>query len=208
LLLLLGNGGVVWAEQTLSSGMTALLIATDPLFLVLLDWLGPGGRRPSWTMTAGLILGFSGTCLLFSPWSATDTAAFNWLGAISVLLASVAWSGSLYALRVQQPESPFLSTGMQMLCGGICLLVVGILTGEWKTINLVNASVRSWIAVGYLPVFGSLIAFAVYVWLLRATTPARASSYAYVNAVVAVFLGWLLASEVVSCRRPHHYSAS
>ena len=79
-------------------------------------------------------------------------------------------------------------------------MVVGILTGEWKTINLVNASVRSWIAVGYLPVFGSLIAFAAYVWLLRATTPARASTYAYVNAVVAVFLGWLLAGEVVTPR--------
>ncbi|HEX2522827.1 MAG TPA: hypothetical protein VHP35_11960, partial [Terriglobia bacterium] len=96
MLLLLGNGGVVWAEQTLSSGMTALLIATEPLFLVLLDWLRPGGRSPSRTVTVGLILGFSGTCLLFSPWSATDKAEFNWLGAISVLLASVAWAaGSL-----------------------------------------------------------------------------------------------------------------
>jgi drug/metabolite transporter (DMT)-like permease len=89
LLLLLGNGGVVWAEQTLSSGMTALLIATEPLFLVLLDCLKLGGRRPSWNVTAGLILGFSGTLLLFSSWSVTETAAFDWLGAASVLLASV-----------------------------------------------------------------------------------------------------------------------
>jgi drug/metabolite transporter (DMT)-like permease len=201
LFVLLGNGGVVWAEQTLSSGMTALLIATQPLFLVLLDWLRPGGRRPSWTVTSGVILGFSGTCLLLSPWSAADTAAFNWLGASSVLLASVAWAaGSLYALRAQQPGSPFLSTGMQMLCGGICLLMVGVLTGEWKTIDLANASVRSWIAVLYLLVFGSLIAFTAYVWLLRATTPARASTYAFVNPVVAVFLGWLLAGEVVTSK--------
>lgn len=201
LLLLLGNGGVVWAEQTLSSGMTALLIATEPLFLVLLDWLRPGGRRPSWTVTAGLLLGFSGTLLLFSPWSVTETAAFDWLGAASVLLASVAWAaGSLYALRADQPNSPFLSTGMHMLCGGMCLLMLGFLTDEWKTINLAHASVRSWIAVLYLLVFGSLIAFTAYVWLLRATTPARASTYAYVNPVVAVFLGWLLAGELVTAR--------
>ena len=201
LMLLLGNRDVVWAEQTLSSGIAALLIATEALFLVLLDRVRPGGTRPPWTVTAGLILRFSGTSLLFSPWSATDTAAFDWLGAISVLLASVAWAaGSLYALRAEQPDSPFLSTGMQMLCGGMCLLVVGILTGEWKTIDLANASVRSWLAVLYLLVFGSLIAFTAYVWLLRATTPARASTYAYVNPVVAVFLGWLLAGEAVTTR--------
>ena len=201
LLLLLGNGGVVWAEQSLSSGMTALLIATEPLFIVLLDWLRPGGRRPSWIVAAGLILGFFGTAVLFAPWSPLGMSAFNWAGAASVLLASVAWAaGSLYALRAEQPSSPFLSTGMQMFCGGGWLLLAGYLTDEWKAINLAHASLRSWIAVSYLLVFGSLIAFTAYIWLLRATTPARASTYAYVNPVVAVFLGWLLAGEVVTAR--------
>lgn len=201
LLLLLGNGGVVWAEQSLSSGMTALLIATEPLFLVLLDWLRPGGRRPSWTVAAGLILGFFGTSLLFAPWSPPRMSAFNWLGAASVLLASIAWAaGSLYALRAEQPSSQFVSTGMQMICGGVWLLLAGLLAGEWKAINLAHASLRSWIAVLYLLVFGSLIGFTAYVWLLRVTTPARASTYAYVNPVVAVFLGWLLAGEVVTAR--------
>jgi len=181
--------------------MTALLIATEPLFLVLLDWLRPGGRRPSWTVAAGLILGFFGTGLLFAPWSSPGMSAFNWLGAASVMLASVSWAaGSLYALRAEQPSSPFLSTGMQMLCGGAWLLLAGSLTGEWKAINLAHASLRSWIAVSYLLVFGSLIAFSAYVWLLKATRPARASTYAYVNPVVAVFLGWLLADEVVTAR--------
>jgi len=201
LLLLLGSGGVVWAEQSLSSGMTALLIATEPMFLVLLDWLRPGGRRPSWTVAGALILGFFGTSLLFAPWSPPRMSAFDWLGAASVVLASVAWAaGSLYALRAEQPSSPFLSTGMQMLCGGAWLLLAGSLTGEWRTINLAHASLRSWIAVSYLLVFGSLIAFTAYVWLLKATTPARASTYAYVNPVVAVFLGWSLADEVLTAR--------
>jgi len=201
LLLLLGSGGVVWAEQSLSSGMTALLIATEPMFLVLLDWLRPGGRRPSWTVAGALILGFFGTSLLFAPWSPPRISAFDWLGAASVVLASVAWAaGSLYALRAEQPSSPFLSTGMQMLCGGAWLLLAGSLTGEWRTINLAHASLRSWIAVSYLLVFGSLIAFTAYVWLLKATTPARASTYAYVNPVVAVFLGWSLADEVLTAR--------
>lgn len=201
LLLLLGNGGVVWAEQSLSSGMTALLIATEPLFLVLLGWLRPGGRRPSWTVAGGLMLGFFGTSLLFAPWSPPGMAAFNWLGAASVMLASVAWAaGSLYALRAEQPRSPILSTGMQMLCGGAWLLLAGSLTGEWKTIDLAHASLRSWLGVSYLLVFGSLIGFNAYVWLLKTTTPARASTYTYVNPVVGVFLGWLLGDEVVTAR--------
>ena len=117
------------------------------------------------------------------------------------MLASVAWAaGSLYALRAEQPSSPFLSTGMQMLCGGAWLLLAGTLTGEWKTINLAHASLRSWIAVSYLLIFSSLIGFTTYVWLWKATTPGRASTYAYVNPVVALFLGWLLAGEVVTAR--------
>ena len=201
LLLLLGNGGVVWAEQSLSSGMTALLIATEPLFIVLLDWLRPGGRRPSLIVAAGLILGFFGTSILFAPWLSPGVSAFSWPGAASALLASIAWAaGSVYSVRAEQPSSQFVSTGMQVFSGGMCLLLAGLMTGEWKAISLADASLRSWIAVLYLLVFSSLIGFTAYIWLLKATTPARASTYAYVNPVVAVFLGWLLADEVVTAR--------
>lgn len=201
LLLLLGNGGVVWAEQSLSSGMTALIIATEPLFLVLLDWLQPGGRRPTWATAAGLILGFFGTGFLLAPWSTDTVFAFSWPGVASALLASIAWAaGSLYALHAKQPSSPFVSTGMQMFCGGTWLLLAGLLNGEWNAIDLGNASLRSWIAVSYLLVFGSIVAFSAYVWLLKTTSPARASTYAYINPIVAVLLGWLLAGEVVTTR--------
>src|SRR5262245_14850303 len=137
LLLLIGNGGVVWAEQSLSSGMTALLIATEPLFLVLIDWMRPRGRRPSWFVLGALILGFLGASLLFVPWEEAGASSFNWLAATSVLLASVAWAaGSLYALRAEQPASAFVSTGMQMLSGGVWLLLAGFLASEWRTIDL------------------------------------------------------------------------
>src|SRR5262245_8436915 len=185
LLLLLGNGGVVWAEQSLSSGMTALIIATQPLFLALLDWVRPGGRRPSWVVAAGVILGFCGTGFLLAPCSSSTT--FSWAGTASALLASVSWAaGSLYALRANQPSSPFLATGQHMFCGGIWLLLAGLLNGEWHAILLHSVSLRSWMAVLYLLVFSSLVAFSAYLWLLRTTSPARASTYAYVNPVVAV----------------------
>lgn len=199
LLLLLGNGGVVWAEQSLSSGMTALIIATQPLFLALFDWMRPGGKRPSSVVAAGLILGFCGTGFLLAPWSPSTT--FSWQGAASALLASVAWAaGSLYALCANQPSSPFVSTGQQLFCGGTWLLLAGLLNGEWHAISLTSVSLRSWIAVLYLLVFSSFVAFSAYLWLLRTTSPARASTYAYVNPVVAVSLGWLVAGEVVTVR--------
>lgn len=201
LLLLVGNGGVVWAELLLPSGLTALLIATEPLYVVVLDWLRPGGRRPTSSVIGGLILGFLGAALLFAPWTGPGGTPVSWIGAAAVLFASFCWAaGSLYSIRAAQPESPFLATGMQMLCGGGLLLLAGMLAGEWISLNLAAASLRSWLAVAYLLVFGSLIAFTAYVWLFRATTPARASTYAYVNPVVAVFLGWLLAGEVVTQR--------
>jgi drug/metabolite transporter (DMT)-like permease len=171
------------------------------MFIVLLDWLRPGGRGSSWIVAAGLILGFCGASLLLAPWSSPGIPAFSWLGAAAVLLASAAWAaGSLYALQAEQPTSPFVSTGMHMFSGGVWLLLAGLLTGEWGSISLAHVSLRSWIAVMYLLIFGSLIAFTAYVWLLRKTTPARASTHAYVNPVVAVLLGWLLADEAVTAR--------
>jgi drug/metabolite transporter (DMT)-like permease len=200
LLLLVGNGGVVWAERLIPSGLTALFIATEPLWIVILDWLRPGGMRPVRPVVLGLILGFAGTALLFAPW-AVDSSKISWLGATAVLLASFSWAaGSLVSIRAEQPAPPFLATGMQMLCGGTLLLLAGLITSEWTSLNLAAASLRSSLAFAYLFIFGSLIAFSAYVWLLRVTTPARVSTYAYVNPVVAVFLGWLLAGEIVTLR--------
>ncbi len=201
LLLLVGNGGVVYAERLIPSGLTALLIATEPLCVVLLDWLRPGGRRPTPAVAAGLVLGFAGAALLFSPSTGAESVPINMIGALSALVASLSWAaGSLYSIRSEQPASPLLATGMQLLAGGVLLLAAGLLAGEWNSLDLAAGSLRSWLALAYLLVFGSLVAFTAYVWLLKVATPAHVSTSAYVNPVIAVFLGWLLAGEVVTSR--------
>jgi drug/metabolite transporter (DMT)-like permease len=118
------------------------------------------------------------------------------VGAGVLVFAALSWSiGSLYSRRAALPESPFLGTAMEMLMGGVWLVGAGLINGEWARLDLGGVSARSGLALGYLIVFGSLVAFSAYIWLLKATSPARASTYAFVNPVVAVFLGWALAGE-------------
>lgn len=201
LLLLGGNGIVTWAEQRVPSGLAALLIATVPLWMVLLNWLRPGGTRPSGQVIFGLVCGLVGMALLIGPADLAGNGALDPVGALALVLAALSWSvGSLYSRRAPLAKSPLLATGMEMLMGGLLLLAAGSLTGEWARLDLGSVSLLSVLALGYLIVFGSLIAFSAYVWLLRVTTPARAATYAYVNPVVAVFLGWALAGEPLNAR--------
>src|SRR5439155_25187108 len=158
LLLIGGNGGVVWAEQRVPSGLTALLIAIEPAWIVLLDWLRPGGSRPSGTVAAGLLLGFVGVGLLVSPLDLIGGGRVDPVGAVVVILASFTWAvGSLYTARgARLPASPMLATGMEMLVGGALLLVLGSLAGEWSRFTPSAVSLRSVIALLYLPVFGAI----------------------------------------------------
>ncbi|HEY0782456.1 MAG TPA: EamA family transporter [Thermoanaerobaculia bacterium] len=193
LLLLFGNGGVVWAEQRLASGMAALLISTEPLWIVVFAWLVPGGSRPRWRVMAGLLIGFAGLVLLVRP---SGGGNLDPLGVGAVLIASVAWAaGSIYSSRATVPSSPLLMTAMQMLAGGVLLLTASVVTGEPSRLVLSQVSGRSLLAVAYLIVFGALVAFTAYSWLLRVASPVLVSTYAYVNPVVAVFLGWAVMSE-------------
>ncbi len=201
LLLLGGNGGVVWAEQIVPSGITALMIATVPLWMVVIHWMSPGGERPSIQVLTGVIIGFFGIVLLVNPFPSAASFRVDPLGAAVLLFGSVSWSiGSLYSRNAPMPPESLLATAMEMLTGGALLLLVGTLTGEWSRLNLAAASLRSLLSVAYLIVFGSLIAFPSYIWLLKNTSPARVSTYAYVNPVLAVFLGWALAGEVLNGR--------
>jgi drug/metabolite transporter (DMT)-like permease len=198
LLLLLGNGGVVWAEQRVSSGMAALLICSEPMWIVVFAWLRRDGRRPSPLVVAGLLVGLAGLALLVRP-GLGGGGAVDPLGVVAVLIASISWAaGSLYVQRATLPSSPLLATSMQMLCGGLLLFATGALTGEPARFALSRVSTSSILAVLYLIVFGSLIGFTAYTWLLRSASPVLVSTYAYVNPVVAVFLGWALASEPVT----------
>ncbi|MFP5286373.1 MAG: EamA family transporter [Thermoanaerobaculia bacterium] len=196
LLLAGGNGGVVWSEQRLDSGFAALLVSTVPLWMVLFEWLRKEGTRPTLGVVAGLVLGFAGLVMLVRPGGGRlDAVAIGIL-----LLACVSWAwGSLRSRHVPLPESPILATGMEMLAGGALLMVIGLVTGEAGRLDLAGASLKSGLALGYLVVFGAL-GFTAYVWLLRVTSPALVSTYAYVNPVVAVFLGWALAGEPLTGR--------
>ena len=199
LLLLGGNGGVVWAQQRVPSGVAALLVSTVPLWFALLGWLRGDARRPTRAVALGLGLGMAGVALLVASRGAHSGRTVDPLGAVALTAATLAWSyGSLWSRRADLPRSPFLATGMEMLCGGALLLVAGLVHGEWARFDLGVASPRSLVALAYLLVFGSLLGFSAYIYLLRATTPARASTYAFVNPVVAMFLGWLVAGEALS----------
>lgn len=202
LLFLCGNGGVTWAEGRITSSLAALLVASEPLWIVLLAWLLPGGgSRPNAKVWLGLALGFAGVWLLVSAGASASGSdgGTNILGAGVVLGASLAWAvGSIYSLRARLPRSPLLSSGMQMLAGGSLLLLVGASTGELGRLDFHAISTRSVVAFLYLTVFGSIVAFTAYSWLLRNASPARVSTYAYVNPAVAVLLGWALAGEAMT----------
>ena len=201
LLLLGGNGAVVWAEQLVPSGDAALLVAGTPCWMVLLDWLWQGSRRPGARTALGLILGFGGIALLVGPSAfGTDTPVHP-AGALVLILGSLSWAtGSIYSRRAPSPPGSLMATGMQMLMGSMALLLAGTVTGEWSRLDLANVSLASILALIYLIVFGAIIGYSAYVWLLRVSTPARVSTYAFVNPLVAVVLGWSIAGEEFTLR--------
>jgi drug/metabolite transporter (DMT)-like permease len=201
LLLLCGNGTVNWAEKIIPSGIAALLVATVSLWMVLADWFRPGGSRPASRVLAGLVLGFAGMALLVGPKHLGGAERVNPLGAFALVLASLAWAiGSIYSKHHPIPKSAMLGVAMQMIAGGTALLVVAGITGEYRELHLAQVTVRSWLALGYLAVFGSALGFSAYVYILKHGTAARVATYAFVNPVVALFLGWLLGGEALSLR--------
>jgi drug/metabolite transporter (DMT)-like permease len=198
-LLVGGNGGVVWAEQFVTSSLAALLVATVPLWMVLIDAFRPAGHRPGPISVVGILIGFVGVVLLIgSAASGADTA--NLPGAAALIFASLSWAtGSIYGKRAKLPASQLLGTGMQMLVGGVALMLVAIGLDEWSSFDLAVVSRRSALALVYLTVIGSS-AFVAYVWLLRVAPTPLVATYAYVNPLVAVLLGYFLAQEPMTRR--------
>ena len=198
-LLMIGNGGVVMSERTVPSGVAALLVAMVPAWMVLLDWLRPGGTRPTAQTLVGLLVGFAGMVLLVGPSSLGGGVDMG--GALLLVVASASWAaGSIYSRRAELPKSPLMATATEMLAGGALLFLAGSLRGELSAVNPEAFSGRSLLALLYLIVFGSLVGFTAYIWLLGVSTPSRVATYAYVNPVVAVFLGWALAGEPITAR--------
>jgi drug/metabolite transporter (DMT)-like permease len=198
-LLVGGNGGVVWAAQFIPSSLSALLVATVPLWMALIDTLRPGGKRPGLKSALGILIGFCGAALLVG-WSAGNAGAMNLAGAAAVVLASILWAaGSLYGRTAPLPASLLLATGMEMLIGGIAQIFIAMALGEWSSFDPAAVSKRSALALVYLTVIGSC-AFVAYTWLLRVAPTPLVATYAYVNPLVAVLLGYFLADEPMSAR--------
>ncbi len=201
LLLVVGNGSLVWAEQRVASGLAALLLATIPLWMVLLDALRPRGPRLDAQIIGGLALGLAGLGLLTGPGKMLGGERVAPLGAAVLMFGAISWSaGSLYSRHARLPAQPLLAAAMEMLAGGVLLVVVGLAAGEASQLHPHAITLRSLFGLIYLICFGSLLGFTAYIWLLGVCPPARVSTYAYVNPLVAVFLGWLLAGEPLSAR--------
>lgn len=200
MLFLVGNGGVTWAEGRLASSIAALLVATEPLWIVLLNWSRPNVERPSLKTFLGLAVGFVGVWYLISP-AKGDASSVDVVGAAAVIGAAFSWAaGSIYSLRAPAPRAALMAAGMPMIAGGALLIIAGLLMGEWSRLDVSNISLRSIIALAYLILFGSVVAFTAYSWLLHVVAPARVATYAYVNPVVAVVLGWALGGETMTTR--------
>ncbi|HEX9069065.1 MAG TPA: drug/metabolite exporter YedA [Ktedonobacterales bacterium] len=200
LLLVMGNGGVTLAEQLgVPSGVAAVLVAMVPLYMALIAWALPGGKRPTLLMSLGLLGGFAGVALLLWPSQVGGSPVTPAAGII--LVGSFCWAlGSLYSRTAPQPKNPLVGTGMEMLAGGVLLTAMGLATGEGSRFDPGKFSMSSLLAFGFLIIFGSIVAFSAYIWLLRVVSPTRVSTYAYVNPVVAVFLGASFGGEAINAR--------
>lgn len=209
LLLLGGNGLVSWSEQKIPSGIATLIISIGPVFIVLLDWLvlvlgkdASRGTRPNVATFVGLFLGFVGLALLVGPdLSAQSASHLDPWRVLGLIVACLSWGlGSIYTRYARNPAEPFTAAAIQQLTGCGWLLLVSVLMGEPWHFDPSAVTRHSLLAWGYLVVAGSLVGFTTFVWLMKHSTPAKVSTYAYVNPIVAVFLGWLVLHEPVSPR--------
>jgi drug/metabolite transporter (DMT)-like permease len=199
-LLFFGNGGVSWAEQFVPSGITALVIAISPVWFLLFDWWHRG-VQPTLGAAAGLVLGTVGVGLLIDPANIIGGQEIHPLGAVVLVLATMFWAGgSLYSRGSQLPANPFLATAMEMISGGMFCVLAGIIGGELSGFDPSLITRTSVFSLIYLIAFGSLVGFTAYIWLLRHVQPSIVSTYAYVNPIIAVILGWLIAGEELGAR--------
>ncbi len=202
LMLLGGNGGVTWAEkQGIPSSVAALMVAIVPLWIVLLEWRAGRISRPSLKIFAGLALGFAGVALLVLQGQGYDGTALSLVGLLALLVATISWAyGSLFSRRAVRPRSVLHAISLQMLTGGAIMMLFGAGLSEFSGLDpatFTAASVGAWL---YLMIAGALIGFTAYAWLLQVCAPAKVSTYAFVNPVIAVALGCTLGNEPFSLR--------
>ena len=196
-----GNGGVAWAETRVSSGVASLLIATMPLWVVVLDWVRPRGHRPPAVVVGGLVLGFAGLAVLLPPSGFANGGGVDPFGALALVGGAFSWAtGSLYARHADLPRSLAVASGMEMIGGGVLMTIAAVASGEVAYVDPTAFSSRSLVCFVYLVLVGSIVAFNAFTYLLEHAPPTRVATYAYVNPVVAVLLGWAFAGEPLTVR--------
>jgi drug/metabolite transporter (DMT)-like permease len=201
LLLCVSNGGLSWAEQRVPSGIAALLVATVSLWLVIVDWLRPGGTRPVPRVFVGLLLGFAGLALLVGPAKLAGAHRIDVLGTSVLMVCAFVWAcASLYSKHRPVPGSPLLVVAMQSLAGAAALWIAALVSGELSALHFAAITARSWTALIYLIIFGSGMGFTAYLYILKKSTAAKVATYGFVNPVVALFLGWLFVAEPITAR--------
>lgn len=200
LLIVGGTALVGWAELSVPSGITSLILATTPLWMVMLESIS-ARRAPAPRVLAGVAVGLAGLAILIWPSLMSPGSGIHLLGVAALALAALTWSaGALYSRRAALPASAARATGIQMLAGATLSVLVGLAMGEHRALSLSAITPSSLLAIGYLVVAGALVGFSAYLWLMRVSTPSRVATHAYVNPVVAVLLGWAVLGEAVTAR--------
>ncbi|MBX9951941.1 MAG: EamA family transporter [Candidatus Obscuribacterales bacterium] len=201
LLLAASNGSVVLATKSISTGYISLLIAMVPVYVAILEWLQNRKEKIEKLKICGLVLGTLGIITLIGPQNLLVPNGINWFGIAVVMFGSLSWSvGTIYSRKVEKPSSLMVGIAMQMICGGAVLGLVSLIMGEHYQIANLHVSMNSVLAVAYLIVFGSIVGYSSYLWLLNHVSPSKVSTYAYVNPIVAIFLGWAFAGETISAQ--------
>jgi len=198
LFFLIGHGVLAWAQQTVPSGVAALLVASEPIIIALFEPLFTREGRVGKRTMLGMLIGMSGIAVLMLP-KGLDFENANLLGAFGILIAASSWaSGAIYSRVAKLPRSPLITGGLQLLFGGGLLILMSFIIGEWSDFNFSAVVVRSWLGLIYLVLFGSIITFSAYTWLLTVTSATRISTHTFINPVVAVFVGWAFGGEALT----------
>jgi drug/metabolite transporter (DMT)-like permease len=196
-----GTALVSWAELSVPSGITSLILASNPLWMVLLESAFESRQVPSARVLVGVCVGLAGLAILIGPSLTSPSGDVSLLGVAALLVSALTWSvGAMYARRAAVPASPVRATSMQMIAGALLSVVAAFAFGEHRGFSVAAISPSSWIAIGYLVIAGALVGFTAYLWLMRVSTPSRVATHAYVNPVVAVLLGWGILGEPITVR--------
>jgi len=196
---LIGHGVLAWAQQYVPSGMTAVLVSAEPLWIIGIEWFFLKDTRVKLRGIVGLFVGFSGIVYLIAFTTGSTTSNNNFLASALIVACTLSWGGgAVYSRVANVPKSPLLSSGMELIFGGTLVLITSFIIGEPSQFHLSQVTLKSFFGLIYLIIFGSVIAFSAYVWLLGNTSATRISTHTYVNPIIAVFLGWLIANEQIT----------